>query len=46
MFSFSTMSVPVLGLSQPPIQRVAGALSPGIKTFANYNFLYNAIINL
>jgi hypothetical protein len=30
-FLFSTSSRPVLGLTQPPIQWVLGALSPGVK---------------
>jgi hypothetical protein len=30
-FLFSTSSRPVLGTIQPPIQRVPGALSPGVK---------------
>jgi hypothetical protein len=30
-FPFSTMSRPVLGPTQPPIQQVLGALSPGVK---------------
>jgi hypothetical protein len=30
-FLFSTLSRPVLGSAQPPIQRVPGALSPGVK---------------
>jgi hypothetical protein len=30
-FLFSTSSRPVLGLTQPPIQWVTGALSPGVK---------------
>jgi hypothetical protein len=31
IFHFSTASRPVLGSTQPPIQRVSGALSPGVK---------------
>jgi hypothetical protein len=31
MFLFSTTSRPVLGPTQPPIQCVPGALSPGVK---------------
>jgi hypothetical protein len=30
-FLFSTASIPVLGATQPPIQWVPGALSPGVK---------------
>jgi hypothetical protein len=30
-FFFSTLSRPALGSTQPPIQRVPGALSPGVK---------------
>jgi hypothetical protein len=40
MFLFSTKSRPVLGPTQPPIQWVPGALSRGVKTFANYNYFY------
>jgi hypothetical protein len=40
MFLFSTKSRPVLGPTPPPIQWVPGALSPGVKTFANYNYFY------
>jgi hypothetical protein len=28
---FSTLSIPALGLTQPPIQWVPGAVSPGVK---------------
>jgi hypothetical protein len=31
IFLFSTESIPALGDTQPPIQLVPGALSPGIK---------------
>jgi hypothetical protein len=31
IFHFSTSSWPALGPTQPPIHRVSGALSPGIK---------------
>jgi hypothetical protein len=38
MFLFSTTSRPVLGPTQPPSYPVStGALSLGVKTFANYN---------
>jgi hypothetical protein len=30
-FLFSTSSKPALGFTQPPIQRVPGAVSPGVK---------------
>jgi hypothetical protein len=38
--SFSTTSRPVLGPTQPPIQWLPGSISPGVKTFANYNYVY------
>jgi hypothetical protein len=40
IFRFSTASRPVLGPTHTPIQWVPGALSRGLKTFANYDYLY------
>jgi hypothetical protein len=40
MFLFSTTSRPVQGHTQPPIQWVVEALSRGMKTLSNYDYLY------
>jgi hypothetical protein len=40
MFLLSTTSIQVLGPTQAPIPWVPGAVSRGVKTFANYNYFY------